>query len=101
MTTHEPLEAPADLNGRHQLTWKTIFRHPAAHNLEWHDVRSLLDALADVAEETDGSLHVKRNGMFLVIHPPRFKDLGTVDELLDLRRFLEKSNVSPGPLMPK
>jgi hypothetical protein len=101
MTTHEPLEAPFHLSGRHQRTWKTIFRHPAARSLEWHHVRSLLDALADVAEEPDGSLYVNRNGMFLVIRPPRFNDLGTVDELLDLRRFLEKSNVSASPLMPK
>lgn len=98
MTTHEQLEAPHHLNGRHQLTWKTIFRHPAAHNLEWHDVRSLLDALADVVEEHDGSLQVTRNGLLMVVRPPKHKDVATVEDLLALRRFLEKSTESALPL---
>jgi len=97
MTNHEQLQAPPHLNGRHQLTWKTIFRHPAAHNLEWHDVRSLLNALADVVEEHDGSLQVTRNGLLVVMRSPRHKDVATVEDLLDIRRFLEKSGETAIP----
>lgn len=99
MTTHEELEAPPHLNGRHQLTWKTIFRHPAAHNLEWHDVCSLLNAVADVVEERDGSLQVTRNGLLVVLRAPRHKDVPTVDALLEIRHFLEKSNEATQPLL--
>ena len=40
MTTQDRLETLPHLNGRHRHTWEAIFRHPAAYNLEWHDVRS-------------------------------------------------------------
>ena len=58
MTTQYRHEAPPHLNGRHQHTYEAIFRHPAAHNLEWHDVRSLLAVLAEVVE---GLVHVVRD----------------------------------------
>ena len=44
MTTQARHNAPSDLDGHHRKTYEAIFRHPAAHNLEWHDVRSLLGA---------------------------------------------------------
>ena len=41
MTAEDRLTTPPHLNGRHRHTYEAIFRHLAAHNLEWHDVRSL------------------------------------------------------------
>jgi hypothetical protein len=29
----------------HQTTYKAIFQHPIAHNLQWHDVRSMIGLL--------------------------------------------------------
>ncbi len=65
-------------------------------------MRSLLDALADVVEEHDGSLQVTRNGLLMVVRPPKHKDVATVEDLLDIRRFLEKSGetASPQPVPP-
>jgi hypothetical protein len=102
MTTQERLKTPPHLNGRHRHTYEAIFRHPAAHNLEWHDVRSLLDALADVAEEANGSLQVTRNGQMVILHAPRHKDVATVEDLLAIRRFLEQSGETaiPPPVAP-
>ena len=52
----------------HQRTYETIFHHPAAHNLEWRDVRSLLGELAEIEEEPNGNLKVMRTGETLVLH---------------------------------
>ena len=94
MTTQDRLEVPSGLNGRHRHTYEAIFRHPAAHNLEWHDVRSLLDALADVVEGHNGSLQVTRNGHLVTLHAPKHKDVAAVEDLLAIRRFLEQSGES-------
>ncbi len=91
MTTENRLETPPHLNGRHQHTYEAIFRHPAAHNLEWHDVRSLLDALTEVVEGHNGSLEVKRNGHLVVLHVPKHKDVASVEDLMAIRHFLEQS----------
>jgi hypothetical protein len=93
-------EAPPHLNGRHQNTYEAIFRHPTAHNLEWHDVRSLLEALADVAERHNGALRLTRNGQMLAIHAPKHKDIASVEDVLAIRHFLEKSGetASPSPV---
>ena len=91
MTTQDRLEALPHLDGRHQHTYEAIFRHPAAHNLEWHDVRSLLAALADVSEGHNGTLQVTRNGQHVIMHVPKHKDVATIEDLLAIRRFLEQS----------
>ncbi|QEL16811.1 hypothetical protein [Limnoglobus roseus] len=93
MTTQTRTEIPAHLNGRHERTYEAIFRHPAAHNLEWHDVRSLLDALAEVTEGSNGSLRVTRNGHETILHDPKHKNVTSVEDVLALRRFLEQSGV--------
>jgi hypothetical protein len=97
MKTNDRPTAPADLNGRHRHTYEAIFRHPAAHNLEWHDVRSLLDALGDVAEGQKGSLQVMRNGQTLHLHAPKHKDVASVEDLMAIRRFLEQSGETTVP----
>ncbi|QJW94669.1 hypothetical protein [Frigoriglobus tundricola] len=96
MTTQDRLTTPSHLNGRHRHTYDAIFRHPTAHNLEWHDVRSLLDALGNVVEGTNGALHVTRNGQSVALHAPKHKD-ATVEDVLAIRSFLEKTGETPLP----
>ena len=55
------------LNVSHRHTYEAIFRHPAAHNLEWRHVRSLLNVLADVVEEPSGNIRVTRNGQWAIL----------------------------------
>src|SRR5579871_2847399 len=82
----------------HQRTYATIFRHPAARNLEWRDVRSLLAELADIEDEPDGNWKVTRNGQSLVLHADRRQDVAQVDEVLKIRHFLERSGgAAPKP----
>ncbi|OWK39816.1 hypothetical protein [Fimbriiglobus ruber] len=87
--------APPDLNGRHRHTYETLFRHPTAQNLEWHDVVSLLGALADVVEGHNGSFHVTRNGHEITLQHPKHKDIPALD-VLAVRHFLEESNEAEG-----
>jgi hypothetical protein len=97
MKTQDHVKAPPQLNGRHQHTYEAIFRHPAAHNLEWHDVRSLLAALVDVSEGHNGSLQVTRNGQMVILHAPKHKDVASVEDLMAVRRFLEQSGETASP----
>ena len=77
----------------HQTTYKAIFQHPIAHNLQWHDVRSMLDALTEVTEEHNGNLKFTRHGEVLILHPPKHKDLSDTKEVMKIRHFLERSSV--------
>jgi hypothetical protein len=77
----------------HQTTYKAIFQHPIAHNLQWHDVRSMLDALAEVTEEHNGNLKFTRHGEVLILHPPNHKDLSDNKAVMQIRHFLERSTV--------
>jgi hypothetical protein len=79
------------LSGAHLRTYNTIFQHPITHNLEWRAVRSMLENLCKVEEESNGNLRVTRNGQWIVLHPPRSKDVSEADEVMALRHFLEKS----------
>lgn len=82
------------LAGSHLRTYQAIFHHPAAHNLNWHEVHALFRHLGHVADEPNGNLRVTRNGQSLTLHPARTKEVGTTDELMTLRRFLENSETA-------
>jgi len=81
------------LRGSHRRTYDAIFRHPAARNLDWRDVRSMLGALAEVVEEPNGNLKVTRNGETLVLHASLDKDIAK-EELMEIRHFLERSEAA-------
>ena len=89
---HMTLSTETKMHGTHQSTYDAIFQHPVSRNLQWREVRSMLDALADgVAEEHNGNVKFTRNGQTLVMHPPRRKDFSDVQELMKIRHFLEQS----------
>lgn len=92
------MHSVSSLTGSHLRTYQTLVHHPVSHNLGWHDVHALLRHLGEVSEEANGNLKVARNGQTLVLHPARTKDVGTTDELLALRHFLERSE--PAPAVP-
>ncbi len=82
------------LTGSHRSTYEAIFQHPAARNLHWRDVRSMLAALAEVAEEPNGNLKVTRGEQTLVLHPARDKNVAEIEELMEIRHFLERSGAA-------
>ena len=46
------------LNNHHRNTLRQLFQHPVSHNIEWHAVVSLLEAVGSVVEHHDGVVAV-------------------------------------------
>ncbi len=91
---------PSHLSGHHRHTYEAIFRDPVAHNLEWHDVISLLNEIANVAEEKNGVFQVTCNGQTLSLDTPKHKD-APVEMVLEIREFLERLEESrPAHVLP-
>lgn len=82
------------LDGHHRVTVQKIFQHPVSHNIQWHDVLSLLRSVADVAEGHDGRLKVTLGPESETLDAPRGSD---IDEqmVIDLRRMLKGAGITP------
>jgi hypothetical protein len=78
----------------HRSTLERIFGHPASANLEWRQVRSLLEAVGSVTEERNGNLMVTLGGETEVLRPPRGKDVDK-QMIVDLRRMLSSAGLAP------
>jgi hypothetical protein len=85
---------PEHLDSRHRDTVRQIFEHPASHNIEWHAVLSLLEAIGMVSVHHDGKVAVKVGPEQEFLEPPRGKD---IDEqmVVDLRRMLTSAGYRP------
>jgi hypothetical protein len=88
------MEEGRKLDGHHRATVEKIFRHPAGHNLQWHDVLSLLKSVAVVTEVHDGRYTVTLGSETETLDAPRG---GDVDEqqIVDLRRMLRSAGITP------
>jgi hypothetical protein len=78
---------PTDLSSHHRNTLSKIFQHPASHNIEWHDVLSLLTAIGSVARHRDNKVAVTVGSETRFFDIPEHKDID-VDSIVDLRRLL-------------
>jgi len=78
---------PAHLSNHHRNTLRELFQHPVSHNIEWHAVVSLLEAIGTVQRHHDGKVAVTIGSESAFLDPPAGKD---IDEqtVLDLRRML-------------
>jgi hypothetical protein len=85
---------PEHLDNRHRDTLREIFRHPTSHNIEWHAVLSLLEAVGTVTVRHDGKVAVKLGPEQEFLDPPAGKD---IDEqmVVDLRRMLGNAGYRP------
>lgn len=81
------------LNNHHRDTLEKILRHPTSSNIEWKNVLSLLEAVADTTREHNGKYEVTLAGQTDYLEPPRGKD---IDEqtVVDLRRMLTRAGYS-------
>ena len=84
------------LTGHHRVTVEKIFQHPVSHNIQWHDVLSLLRSVADVTEGHDSRFKVTLGDETETFDAPAGHD---VDEqmVIDLRRMLKGAGISPDP----
>ncbi len=89
----EAFLAATDLNSDHRDVVKRLFAVPPSENIEWRQVRSLLEALGSVTEEHNGKLKVELGGQVEVLAPPRSKDIDR-QMIVDLRRMLSRATDS-------
>jgi hypothetical protein len=81
-----------EVHGDHRATLEKILRHPAGGNIEWRQVRSLLEALGATTEEHNGKLEVTLGGESEVLQPPHGKDIDR-QMIVDLRRMLRHAGL--------
>jgi hypothetical protein len=81
------MSEPAHLSNHHRNTLRELFQHPVSHNIEWHAVVSLLEAVGTVERHHDGKVAVAIGSESAFIDPPAGKDIDT-QTVLDLRRML-------------
>ena len=87
--TMRPGDEPAapKVNSDHRETLRRIFAHPSSANIEWRQVRSLLEAVGTVREHHNGKLEVTVGATTEVLQPPHGKDVDR-QMIVDLRRLL-------------
>lgn len=79
-----------ELSGRHRDTLTRLLRHPASGNIEWREVKALLESLGAASEERDGALRVTLGGESQVLRRPHGKDIDA-QMVVDLRRMLTRA----------
>ena len=82
------------LDAHHRKTVEKLFTHPTSHNIQWHDVLSLLQAVADVDEGHEGRYKVTLGDETEVFPIPRGADIDT-QMVVDLRRMLKGAGIGP------
>ena len=82
------------LDAHHRKTVEKLFTHPTSHNIQWHDVLSLLQAVADVEEAHDGRFRVTLGEESETFDAPRGHDIDT-QQIVDLRRMLKGAGYGP------
>ncbi len=86
---------PAHLSNHHRSTMRQIFQHPAGHNIEWHAVLSLLEAVGSAEEQPGGKVAVTIGSQTEYFDPPSHKDIDT-QAVVNLRRMLTQAGYGPG-----
>ena len=82
------------MDAHHRKTVEKLFSHPTSHNIQWHDVRSLLEAVAEVEEMHDGRFRVTLGDETETFDVPRGHDIDT-QQVVDLRRMLKGAGYGP------
>ena len=82
------------LDHHHRTTAERTFRHPTSHNIQWHDVQSLLEVIGDCRETKHGSYEVKIDEQLFIFRGPLGRDLND-DHVSDLRKVLRHVGITP------
>jgi hypothetical protein len=82
------------LDAHHRATMEKIFGHPVSHNIQWHDVLSLLEQVGTVSEGHDGRYAVTLGSETQTFDAPRHHDIAE-QQVIDLRRMLKSAGLNP------
>lgn len=88
---------PTKLDHHHRLTMQKIFGHPLNHNIQWHDVCSLLGRFGEVHETHRGNWAITVEGETVSFGSSRSRDL-TEDQVVKVRHFLRALGLAPAKL---
>ncbi len=88
---------PTKLDHRHRLTVQKIFGHPLNHNIQWHDVCSLLARFGEVHETHRGNWAVSTGDETVSFGSSRTRDL-TEEQVVKVRGFLRSLGLTPEAL---
>jgi hypothetical protein len=80
------------LDAHHRATVEKICSHPVSHNIQWHDVVSLLEKVGTVKEEHDGRYKVSLGDETQTFDPPKHANLDE-QQVVDLRRMLKGAGI--------
>jgi hypothetical protein len=83
------------VNAEHRDTFEKILDHPGSGNVEWRQVRSLLEAVGTVTEQHNGRFEVTLGDETEVFDAPKDKDVDK-QTIVDLRRMLTRAGIAPG-----
>ena len=83
-----------NLDGERHNTLEKIFSHPSSGNVEWRQVRAVLEGIGAVTEEHSGRLKVTLGDEPEVLQPPHGKDIDQ-QVIVDLRRMLRRAGLGP------
>ena len=81
------------LDNRHRNTLRQIFQHPVSHNIEWHAVTSLFDAIGTVTVH-GGKVTIAVGPERQIFYHPVGKDIDA-QMVIDLRRMLTAADYAP------
>ena len=85
---------PSAISGANRRTLDAIFRHPAAHNVDWDDVVKLMGCIGTIEHKASDKLAFLVGHERHTMHKPHTKQL-TAPEIVDLRHFIAKAGWSP------
>lgn len=88
------VEPPHLNNPHHRQTLLQTFQHPVSHNIEWHAMLSLLEAVGSVEPRHDGDYAVHIAGETAFLGRRRGKDLDT-EQVLTVRHLLTAAGYGP------
>ncbi len=82
------------LNHHHRDTLRHLFTHPTSHNIQWHDVVALLEAIGSVEERHTDKVTVTVGGEVETLERPKHKDC-SIELVVELRHLLDRAGFGP------
>jgi hypothetical protein len=77
-------------NSHHRRTLTALFQHPTSHNIEWHAVLSLLEAVGSVELRHNGEYAIHVGAATGFLRRRESKDMD-VEQVLAVRRILSEA----------